>query len=642
MARGLAEMYKDQERLSVAWSFCFALLNTYWNLTASRLGPSAPIRPVPVTLPPLERSAQTLAQQMGEHLAERHDPLESGYLVGTVYTAMLPEAQRSSLGAYYTPPSLVNRLLDLTEQTGFDWTRGTIIDPACGGGAFLAPVAARMLQHIAGEPREKLTIIAERLAGQEIDPFAGWMSQVMLDIVLLPLCTQAGCRPPNLVKTVDSLTALPKRRYDLVIGNPPYGRVRLDGAMRKAYARSLYGHANLYGLFTDLALRLTTKEGMVAYVTPTSFLGGQYFKALRALLFREARPAVIDFVADREGVFDDVLQETALSVFVRSKQSAEVEVSEITPRSIQTAHVQPVGRFTIEGEAPWILPRHPEQAAFFRHLKAMPTRLSHLGYNVSTGPLVWNRHKDQLLQNRLDDAYPIVWSEAVTDAGFSFSATKRNHVPFIRVEPGQTFLKVQRECVLVHRTTAKEQNRRLLAAVMPQSFIDAYGAAVVENHLNMIYPDRDVEITPATLSALLNCKAVDMAFRCISGSVAVSAYELHALPLPGLPQLLTLQQRIGEGAAKQDIEQWVNQCYGVTNHEDAAGVAAPIPIWRFCVRPRAATSWSAGHYPRRIGATHRQPLGQFRRRRRHQRLDRLAARYSGEPKKQKMRVTTIA
>ncbi|MQT61498.1 N-6 DNA methylase, partial [Pseudomonas sp. FSL R10-0399] len=70
----------------------------------------------------------------------------------------------------------------------------------------------------------------------------------------------------------------PKDRFDLVIGNPPYGRAKLDAETRERYKRSLYGHANLYGLFTDLALRHTKPGGVIAYVTPTSFLAGVYFK----------------------------------------------------------------------------------------------------------------------------------------------------------------------------------------------------------------------------------------------------------------------------------------------------------------------------------------------------------------------------
>jgi len=49
----------------------------------------------------------------------------------------------------------------------------------------------------------------------------------------------------------------------------------------------------------------------------------------------------------------------------------------------------------------------------------------------------------------------------------------------------------------------------------------------------------DPKVLTAVLAALLNSAVVDQVFRCISGSVAVSAFELEALPLP-VPSALTL------------------------------------------------------------------------------------------------------
>ena len=104
--------------------------------------------------------------------------------------------------------------------------------------------------------------------------------------------------------------------------------------------------------------------------------------------------------------------------------------------------------------------------------------------------------------------------------------------------------------MLLQRTTAKEQSRRLIAAELPQAFIAEYGAVVIENHLNMIRPIAESPAVPAaTLAALLNSPILDRAFRCISGSVAVSAYELESLPLPP-PQALRPITRLLEKKAR--------------------------------------------------------------------------------------------
>ncbi len=119
--------------------------------------------------------------------------VESGFLIGQLYTALLPDAVRKALGAFYTPPPLVNRLLELVALTGFDWTRGRIIDPACGGAAFLASVAPLLVESSRHrQPAATLHDIETRLLGIEVDPFAARMSMVLMDLALYDLTAAAG------------------------------------------------------------------------------------------------------------------------------------------------------------------------------------------------------------------------------------------------------------------------------------------------------------------------------------------------------------------------------------------------------------------------------------------------------------------
>jgi adenine-specific DNA-methyltransferase len=60
---------------------------------------------------------------------------------------------------------------------------------------------------------------------------------------------------------------------------------------------------------------------------------------------------------------------------------------------------------------------------------------------------------------------------------------------------------------------------------------------VVENHVNVLRPTGQSALDASILAALLNSEPVDQLFRCLSGTVAVSATELHALPLPAAATL---------------------------------------------------------------------------------------------------------
>ena len=393
------------------------------------------------------------------------------------------------------------------------------------------------------------------------------MSQVFIDVTLSDLCREARLRLRSAVRVCNALEQAPEEEgFGLVVGNPPYGRITLSPTLREKFRRSLFGHANLYGVFTDLALRFARHGGVIAYVTPTSFLAGEYFKALRGLLGREAPPTSIDFIAERRGVFADALQETLLAAYQRGAEPDAGQVHFISPGPNGSIEKTAAGVFRLpqNPDQPWLMPRTEAQSALVRRVERLQYRLADYGYTVSTGPLVWNRHKASLRARAGSGRYPLVWAESVrSDGVFEFRAEKRHHKPYFAPKAKDHWVVTDFPCVLLQRTTAKEQRRRLIAAELPAAFIAAHGAVVVENHLNMIKPLNGAPIVrPAVLAALLNSDLVDQVFRCINGSVAVSAYELKALPLPSPENIKELERLVRRRASRHRLEQAVERLYG--------------------------------------------------------------------------------
>jgi adenine-specific DNA-methyltransferase len=556
--RGQSQDSAERSQLAFAEAVTVYAVRTYWAQisTASNL----PLLSPPCGVRLLADPVATAAARIGQ-AASALPVSQAAYQLSLLYTALLPPEWRAAHGVYYTPPALAERLLDQAEAAGLDWSAARVLDPAAGAAAFLVPAAQRLLRTLPPcAPAFAVQTLSVRIRGFERDPFAAWLGQVFIEAVALPLIAESGRRPAPVITVCDSLTVDTElAAFDLVIGNPPFGRVPLPAEQRARFARSLYGHANLYGVFTDLALQCARPGGLVSFLTPSSFLAGEYFKNLRGLLWKDAPPVALDFVTLRKGVFEDVLQETVLATYRKGGRRNRARVCFIHPQPSCPAVPEPAGTFTLprEATAPWILPRYAEEAKLAQRIRTMPERLADWGYKVSTGPLVWNRFKPQLQDMPALGSIPLIWAESITSDGrFIFRSEKRNHKPYFRLLAGDDWLVVRTPCVLLQRTTAKEQARRLIAAEMPASFLAQHDGVTVENHLNMLIPiTAKPAVPPALLSAFLNSMGADRAFRCLSGSVAVSAYELENLPLPAASDLKRLAGRKYDHAKIEELSQ---------------------------------------------------------------------------------------
>lgn len=71
------------------------------------------------------------------------------------------------------------------------------------------------------------------------------------------------------------------------------------------------------------------------------------------------------------------------------------------------------------------------------------------------------------------------------------------------------------------------------------------------------------KVTPAAVAAVINSDVVDQVFRCISGSVAVSAFELEAIPLPPASAMAEIERLVAKDAPRATIERALRGLYGL-------------------------------------------------------------------------------
>lgn len=497
---------------------------------------------------------------------------EAAYWFASAYAQLAGEERRKQLAMYFTPPSLTKRLLDDLEASGVDFASRSFCDPACGGAAFLAPIAMRIRDSLRGRgatPAQVLQHVQACLFGIDKNGTLCKLSRHFLLMALHNEVVATGVAPKFQVVQGDSLLAASHLigTLDVVVCNPPFRKMSATevAAYADEFADIVEAQPNLYAVFVALCVKLLAPGGTCALVTPTSFLSGQYFSKLRTFLLTQAKVLSIGMVSDRQGVFIDVQQETALTLARREANGhAMSTVAEVCVVSRDGDYVD-VGQCSLPNTgAAWPIPRTESDVLLLRGAMKSAASFADYGYVVRIGAFVWNRDTRQTYPSaktaaraRGGAAVPLLWSSDIAADGtlrFDGSPKANKEHCFVNLGSRSHRSVIRRPSVLLQRVTSNNQPKRLVAAVVPEDILDTYGGFVGENHtviLEQVSPRP--ALTPTQLAKLLGTPTVDRYFRCISGATNVSAFELNQLRLPDpdrLKKLLRQGHNIAEAARR--------------------------------------------------------------------------------------------
>jgi len=520
------------------------------------------------------------------------------------YLHLVPEAIRRDLGQVVTPQPIVRYILRASgyREDGEILDRA-LCDPACGSGVFLVEAVRSYL----GALRRAAVPLADwypraraRFVGIDIDPVACLYARFNLSLLLAPAILEWMKAYPRALPAAvpvhhrdtlevlgaemeaDGLRLSPEAdlrlagAFDFVVGNPPYRKMaRMDPALRSAFGSSIYGHANAYGVFLHAGIEMLRPGGRLGFIVPRSMLSGLYFQNLRRIIEERTRLEELLLLAERKNVFPQVLQGTMIVVFRRPEcgDAARGPVRTGIVRDVSElgnggpchvlADIGQVAR-RLNGTTVWFVSDREKTYSLIDKVLDRHPLLGSPGIAcpARTGPIVWNRVKDDLRSRTTDETLPLVWATDVSRFRFRFGTAEETRPAYLASTRKTRDLATAGPSLLVQRVTADEQARRIVASRATFSSRERY---FIENHLNVLQPlDLGRKADLGFLLGILSSDVIEFLFRSMNGNTQVSATELNLLPIPRgafeaeISDVVARLEKSVAPAARKDLEEELN------------------------------------------------------------------------------------
>lgn len=153
-----------------------------------------------------------------------------------LYASLSPEeyraAMESTLTAFYTPPVVIRAMYDALDRLGF--SQGNILEPSCGTGNFFGLLPESMQN--------------SKLHGVEIDSLTGRIAKQLY-------------QKANIAIEGFEKTNLPDNHFDVVLGNVPFGEIRVNDSRYNAQKFLIHDY------FFAKALDKVRAGGVVMFIT---------------------------------------------------------------------------------------------------------------------------------------------------------------------------------------------------------------------------------------------------------------------------------------------------------------------------------------------------------------------------------------
>ncbi|MFF8905892.1 Eco57I restriction-modification methylase domain-containing protein [Streptomyces olivaceoviridis] len=263
-------------------------------------------------------------------------------------------------GEVFTRAWVVELILDLLGYTADkDLCDLKLVEPACGGGAFLTIVASRISAscHVHQRP------ITDAIDAVRAFDLLGRNVEQSRSLVIETLRAE-GWEPKDARKVATAwvrqgdylLQSDAEHRADYIVGNPPYIRLEdVPDDRMAAYRRgcsTMGGRADIYIGFYEVALRSLNRGGQLGFICADRWMRNQYGQRLRQQVTKHFSMDLALVMHDVDAFDDQVSAYPAITLISNKSQGAAVAAD--TNRSFGAEQARDFADWYLKGEPPTV------------------------------------------------------------------------------------------------------------------------------------------------------------------------------------------------------------------------------------------------------------------------------------------------
>lgn len=464
----------------------------------------------------------------------------------------MPKSKRKNKGQFFTSIQTAKFMVDMFDLSNIP-VEVCILDPGAGTGILTAAFMER-LQEI---PRvQKINLVC-----YETD-------EDVLDVLRDNLIYIASHTDKSFVYEIRSEDYILSqqddfngtmfsdenmRKYDFIIGNPPYLRIMRNHAAAMAMSSIVHGAPNLYFLFASMSLFNLKPEGELVYIIPRSWTSGAYFTAFRRYFLEAGTLEQIHIFVSRDKVFseDQVLQETIIIKCRKTKEKPHnVLITSSYGNTVlnEAAKIHVAYSSIVRGEALYVyLPTCEDEIAVLDRINIYKNTFQEEGIRMRTGIVVDFRQWKDLRGEPGEHNLPLFYSQHIQNGRVHHSPSGKAFDWIVDAKKG--LVQKNQNYVFCKRFTAKEEKRRLQCGIYNPKEFEQYQFIATQNKINYVERVDGVEMdlnTTYGVYALLNSSLFDRYYRILNGSTQVNSTEINRIPVPPMDLIMQIGEQLRE------------------------------------------------------------------------------------------------